>query len=88
MREQNPKLAKQSRVLRVTMDAVYDFAITGSPETAREGVTFRFMPDAREVASALQVRALRGLPACCGARRACGRVAAGGRNAAATCMLA
>lgn len=62
MREQNPKLAKQSRVLKVTMDAVYDFAITGSPGTVQEGVTFRFMPDAREVASALQVRTCWGYP--------------------------
>ena len=56
MREQNPKLAKQSRVLKVTMDAVYDFAIdSAAADTRKEGVTFRFMPDAREVQSALQV---------------------------------
>ncbi len=65
MREQNPKLAKQSRVLKVTMDAVYDFAIdSAASETRAEGVTFRFMPDAREVQSALQVG---GVFLCCAA---------------------
>lgn len=55
--EQNPKLAKQSRVLKVSMDAIYDFAITPQKEKNAAGVVFRFMPDAKEVQSALQVSA-------------------------------
>lgn len=53
--EQNPKLAKQSRVLKVSMDAIYDFAITPQKDKKAAGVVFRFMPDAKEVQSALQV---------------------------------
>ena len=53
--EQNPKLAKQSRVLKVSMDAIYDFAITPQKDKKAEGVVFRFMPDAKEVQSALEV---------------------------------
>ena len=91
IREQNPKLAKQTQVLKVTVDKasagfyppplcamllsvhlgltqgvpllqVYDFAITpngaGVPLQGANGasVVFRFMPDAREVQSALEVR--------------------------------
>ena len=38
------------------MDAVYDFAIdSAAAEARKEGVVFRFMPDAKEVHSALQV---------------------------------
>ncbi len=55
--EQNPKLAKQSRVLKVSMDAIYDFAITKEKDKRAAGVTFRFMPDAKEVQSALEVEA-------------------------------
>jgi len=53
--EQNPKLAKQSRVLKVSMDAIYDFAITQNKDKKAAGVVFRFMPDAKEVQSALEV---------------------------------
>ncbi|KAK9831849.1 hypothetical protein WJX81_001220 [Elliptochloris bilobata] len=59
IREQNPKLAKQSRVLKVTVDKVYDFAITpdgaGMPGANGASVIFRFMPDAKEVQSALEL---------------------------------
>lgn len=53
--EQNPKLAKQSRVLKVSMDAIYDFAVTPQKDKKAAGVVFRFMPDAKEVHSALEV---------------------------------
>lgn len=55
VQDQNPKLAKQSRVLKVSMDAIYDFAINPNKERKAEGVVFRFMPDAKEVQSALEV---------------------------------
>ena len=61
MREQNPKLAKHSRVLKVFMDNVYDVALT--PELAKkaEGVSFRFMPDMKQVQKALEVRQITGM---------------------------
>jgi hypothetical protein len=40
------------------MDAIYDFAINPDKDKKAEGVVFRFMPDAREVQSALEVRLL------------------------------
>ncbi len=55
MREQNPKLAKQSRVLKVSMDNVYDFAVTPEVDKKAEGVSFRFMPDMKQVQKALEV---------------------------------
>ncbi|EIE26430.1 hypothetical protein COCSUDRAFT_58968 [Coccomyxa subellipsoidea C-169] len=60
--EQNPKLAKQSRVLKVSMDAIYDFAITKEKDKRAAGVTFRFMPDAKEVQSALEMYKEAGVP--------------------------
>ena len=58
MREQNPKLAKQSRVLKVSMDNVYDFAVTPEVDKKTAGVSFRFMPDLKQVQKALEVRPL------------------------------
>ena len=55
VREQNPKLAKQSRVLKVSMDNVYDFAVTPEVDKKTEGVSFRFMPDMKPVQKALEV---------------------------------
>ena len=55
VREQNPKLAKQSRVLKVSMDNVYDFAVTPEVDKKTEGVSFRFMPDMKQVQKALEV---------------------------------
>ncbi len=58
VREQNPKLAKQSRVLKVSMDNVYDFAVTPEVDKKTAGVSFRFMPDLKQVQKALEVRPL------------------------------
>ncbi len=52
--EQNPQLAKQSRVLEVGMDQVYSFS-NGASEHASDGLAFRFMPDAEQVKEAMQV---------------------------------
>lgn len=56
VREQNPKLAKQSRVLKVSMDNVYDFAVTPEVDKKTANVSFRFMPDLKQVQKALEVR--------------------------------
>ena len=56
MKEQNPKLAKQSHVLKVSMDKVYDFAIMPKGTSGPEGLMFRFMPDAKQVQSASMAR--------------------------------
>ena len=55
IREQNPKLAKQSSVLAVTMDNVYAFATSPRDSSNAKGVVFRFMPDMRQVGAALDV---------------------------------
>lgn len=56
VRGQDPKLAKQSRVLKVSMDNVYDFAVTPEVDKKTDGVSFRFMPDMKQVHKALEVR--------------------------------
>ena len=55
IKEQNPKLGKQSKVLTTSMDSVYEFAITPRGESGTEGVIFRFMPDARQIQAALEL---------------------------------
>ena len=55
IREQNPRLAKQSSVLSVSMDAVYNFATSPRESNNASGVVFRFMPDAVQVEAALNV---------------------------------
>lgn len=55
IKEANPKLGKQTRILTTTMDSVYNFAVTPRDQTGTEGVTFRFVPDAGEVESALEL---------------------------------
>lgn len=54
IQEENPELAKQSRVLEVSMDQVYSFSNSAS-EHAANGLAFRFMPDAEQVKEAMQV---------------------------------
>jgi hypothetical protein len=56
IKEANPKVGKQAKVMTTSMDRVYDFATTPRTETGTEGVIFRFMPDPRQVDLALQVR--------------------------------
>ncbi|CAL5227100.1 g10006 [Coccomyxa viridis] len=62
VREQNPKLAKQSRVLKVSMDNVYDFAVTPEVDKKTAGVSFRFMPDLKQVQKALELYKEAGVP--------------------------
>lgn len=57
IQEQNPELARESHVTRLTLDKVYDFALAPKENTPAEGVIFRFMPDASQVRHALQVLA-------------------------------
>lgn len=52
--EQNSGLAKDSKVLEVGLDQVYNFS-TETPHKGTDGLCFRFMPDAEEVLQALQV---------------------------------
>ena len=41
--------------MATSMDRVYEFAATPRGETGTEGVVFRFVPDPRQVESALEV---------------------------------
>ena len=52
--EQNPKLGKDSKVLEVGLDQVYNFSSDSLAKKA-DGLCFRFMPDAQEIQQALQV---------------------------------
>ncbi|KIY97079.1 hypothetical protein MNEG_10885, partial [Monoraphidium neglectum] len=45
IREENPRLARDSKVLRVTMDNVYEVFTTPRDQTGLTGIHFRFMPD-------------------------------------------
>ena len=65
IQEQSPELAKTSHIMRLTLDKVYDFAITPKENTPAENVVFRFMPDAEQVKHALQVQPLT-QPPCAG----------------------
>ncbi|PRW61470.1 TIC 22- chloroplastic [Chlorella sorokiniana] len=55
IKEANPKLGKQSKVMATSMDRVYDFARTPRSETDTDGVVFRFVPDPRQVEAALEL---------------------------------
>lgn len=55
IKEQNPKLGKSVKVLATSMDAVYEFSITPRTSNGTQGVVFRYMPDANQVANALEV---------------------------------
>jgi len=56
IKEENPRLARDSKVLRVTMDNVYEVFTTPRETTGLQGIHFRFMPDMQQVKHALQVR--------------------------------
>jgi hypothetical protein len=60
IREENPRLARDSKVLRVTMDNVYEVFTTPRDQTGLQGIHFRFMPDVSQVRHALEVRGMRG----------------------------
>lgn len=53
IREENPRLARDSKILRVTMDNVFEVFTTPRDQTGLQGIHFRFMPDMRQVAHAL-----------------------------------
>ena len=55
IKEENPRLARDSKVLRVTMDNVYEVFTTPRETTGLQGIHFRFMPDMQQVKHALQV---------------------------------
>ncbi|GLC41711.1 hypothetical protein PLESTM_001231600 [Pleodorina starrii] len=54
IREENPRLARDSKILRVTMDNVYEVFTTPREQTGLQGIHFRFMPDMRQVSHALE----------------------------------
>jgi len=56
IKQANPQLGKQAKVLLTSMDRVYDFAKTPRTDTNTSGVVFRFVPDPTQVEAALQVR--------------------------------
>jgi hypothetical protein len=61
VKEQNPNLGRHARVLRTTMDAVYEFAVTPRTDSGTHGVVFRFMPGASEIQAALELYQAAGL---------------------------
>eukprot|EP00199_Chlamydomonas_sp_CCMP681_P002435 CAMPEP_0119108404 /NCGR_PEP_ID=MMETSP1180-20130426/14195_1 /TAXON_ID=3052 ORGANISM="Chlamydomonas cf sp, Strain CCMP681" /NCGR_SAMPLE_ID=MMETSP1180 /ASSEMBLY_ACC=CAM_ASM_000741 /LENGTH=385 /DNA_ID=CAMNT_0007094011 /DNA_START=122 /DNA_END=1279 /DNA_ORIENTATION=- len=62
IREENPRLARDSKILRVTMDNVYEVFTTPRDQTGLQGIHFRFMPDMRQVAHALGLYREAGVP--------------------------
>lgn len=73
IREENPRLARDSKILRVTMDNVYEVFTTPRDQTGLQGIHFRFMPDMKQVSMA-RVRARMRWQALCSpalTRRAC-----------------
>lgn len=55
IRQENPKIAKDTGVMRTTLDAVYEVFTMPREESGLQGIHFRFMPDMREVENALQL---------------------------------
>eukprot|EP00878_Enallax_costatus_P002572 GHUV01002754.1.p1 GENE.GHUV01002754.1~~GHUV01002754.1.p1 ORF type:complete len:405 (+),score=133.41 GHUV01002754.1:274-1488(+) len=62
IKEENPRLARDSKVLRVTMDNVYEVFTTPRETTGLQGIHFRFMPDMLQVKHALQLYQEAGVP--------------------------
>lgn len=66
IRKENPKLGKTAQVLATSLEAVYELAISKNKEYAVangiENVTFRFMPDSRQVVQALDLYRKAGIP--------------------------
>jgi len=62
MREENPRLARDSKILKVTMDNVYEVFTTPRDVTGLQGIHFRFMPDMHQVKHALQLYSDAGVP--------------------------
>jgi len=57
IREENPRLARDSKILRVTMDNVYEVFTTPREQTGLQGIHFRFMPDMQQVCMCVCARA-------------------------------
>eukprot|EP00798_Chlamydomonas_sp_ICE-L_P003933 gene3933-14010_t len=62
IREENPRLARDSKILRVTMDNVYEVFTTPRDVTGLQGIHFRFMPDMKQVEHALSLYHAAGVP--------------------------
>ena len=62
IREENPRLARDSKILRVTMENVYEVFATPRDQTGLQGIHFRFMPDMRQVQHALELYREAGVP--------------------------
>ncbi|KAL6758237.1 22 kDa translocon at the inner membrane of chloroplasts [Haematococcus lacustris] len=62
IKEENPRLARDSRILRVTMDNVFEVFTTPREQTGLQGIHFRFMPDMRQVGHAMALYQSAGLP--------------------------
>eukprot|EP00197_Chlamydomonas_leiostraca_P002727 CAMPEP_0202857754 /NCGR_PEP_ID=MMETSP1391-20130828/569_1 /ASSEMBLY_ACC=CAM_ASM_000867 /TAXON_ID=1034604 /ORGANISM="Chlamydomonas leiostraca, Strain SAG 11-49" /LENGTH=420 /DNA_ID=CAMNT_0049536597 /DNA_START=6 /DNA_END=1268 /DNA_ORIENTATION=+ len=62
IKEENPRLARDSKVLRVTMDNVYEVFTTPREATGLTGIHFRFMPDMSQVSHALSLYREAGVP--------------------------
>lgn len=66
IKKENPKLGKTAQVLATSLEAVYELAISKNKEYAVangiENVTFRFMPDSRQVVQALDLYKKAGIP--------------------------
>lgn len=68
IKEDEPKLGKIVRVLKVPINEVYNFAAHPEAATGSADLIFRFMPDAAEIVSALEVRhnsTIHGFPSSC-----------------------
>lgn len=61
IKEDEPKLGKIVRVLKVPINEVYNFAAHPEAATGSADLIFRFMPDAAEIVSALELAKAEGL---------------------------
>jgi len=55
IKKENPKLGKSAQVLSTSLEAVYEFTTIPPDQTGTQGVSFRFMPDGKQVAEALEI---------------------------------
>lgn len=62
IKEENPRLARDSKILRVTMDNVYEVFTTPRDVTGLQEINFRFMPDMQQVKHALKLYGDAGVP--------------------------
>lgn len=62
IKEENPRLARDSKILKVTMDNVYEVFTTPRDVTGLQEINFRFMPDMQQVKHALKLYGDAGAP--------------------------